>query len=239
MNDHKLQRTGQTAAIAGEERLTEQLKEQLSPLMYGEPGEFETRRLLGVLGGPSASDLDAARESLAVWERYHLVRSALRPEPMLVSISRDGQTGDTDRLSLSDRINAAVAAEPAHQQPASELPARIGRSGPAGLTWAAGRVAVAATVAFGVFLGMQALVQDGGQSSVGGMTADVTEPVPERQFAVDSDAQQRLNDYIRSVSIPARSEPATAPYNSLLDSSPLLRPVADRELVNFSDEARD
>jgi hypothetical protein len=49
------------------------------------------------------------------------------------------------------------------------------------------------------------------------------------QVAVDEEAQQRLNDYIRSVSIPGRSE-APVPFN-ILDESSMLRPVSDLELI--------
>lgn len=249
MNDDAThQRSSQTGSrVRGEQssrtwKPQELPREQLSALMDGELSEFETRRLLALLavdtdfGEDSHGGEDGARALLATWERYHLVRSALRPEPMMASLesSAANSADGTSRLSLSDRINVALAneagqrtdAEPAHSsRKAKRLPA---------WTQGAGRVAIAATVALSVFLGMQSLVQDGSGMSAedSGLVAERGATlVPERQFAVDSDAQQRLNDYIRSVSIPARSEPQAAPYTNLLDSSPLLRPVADRELV--------
>lgn len=243
MNDDAThQRTAQTGSTAGEgqsvhtQEPQELIREQLSALMDGELGEFETRRLLTLLRPDDSSGEKASRKLLAAWERYHLVRSALRPEPMAASLESESLNAAdfASRLSLSDRINAAIADQPMQQATPQSARATERRDMRAP-TWTrgAGRVAVAATVALSVFLGMQALVQNGngvptGDSLVverGGL------PVEEHQFAVDSDAQQRLNDYIRSVSIPARNEPHAAPYTNLLESSPLLRPVADRELV--------
>lgn len=253
MNDDAThQRTARTGFDAqGDESLHTQdpqglIREQLSALMDGELGEFETRRLLTLLNaddssGSDCSDRTASRQLLAAWERYHLVRSALRPEPMMASLESELESESlnsadfTSRLSLSDRINAQIADEPIPQAAPESVGAAERRDTRAPTwTWGAGRIAVAATVALSVFLGMQALVQHGNGVPAGdnSLVAERSGlPVPERQFAVDSDAQQRLNDYIRSVSIPARSESQAAPYTNLLESSPLLRPVADRELV--------
>jgi hypothetical protein len=94
------------------------------------------------------------------------------------------------------------------------------------------RFAVAASVTVAVFLGMQALLQDQGPSSVelAEQRSSAGVSASRQQIAIDTDAQQRLNDYIRSVSIPARLEAQSAPFNILLES-PQLRPVSDRELI--------
>lgn len=229
---------------------TELYEEQLSALMDGELGEFEMRRLLAMLDEHDTPEAALqSRTLLARWERYHQIRAALRTEPMVASIvsrgagsegaNGEGANGQFTGLALVDRINAAVAAEPAASVAASTPAAAASvTSRP---VWAvrAGQTAIAATVALSAFLGMQVLI-DSGDSVTSGQTGLLAErqaaPVSERQFAVDADAQQRLNDYIRSVSIPARTESQAAPYNVVLESSPLLRPVADRELMMMPEQ---
>lgn len=219
---------------------TELYEEQLSALMDGELGEFEMRRLLTMLDEHDTPEAALqSRTLLARWERYHLIRAALRTEPLVASVvsrgaGSEGANGQLTGLALVDRINAAVAAEPAASVAVSTPAAAASvTSRP---VWAvrAGQTAIAATVALSAFLGMQVLIDSGDSVTPGqaGLLAErQTAPVSERQFAVDADAQQRLNDYIRSVSIPARTESQAAPYNVVLESSPLLRPVADRELM--------
>lgn len=221
---------------------TELYEEQLSALMDGELGEFEMRRLLTMLDEHDTPEAALqSRTLLARWERYHLIRAALRTEPLVASVvsrgaGSEGANGQLTGLALVDRINAAVAAEPAASVAVSTPAAAAAASVSSRPVWAvrAGQSAIAATVALSAFLGMQVLMDsgDGVTSGQAGLLAERhAVPVSERQFAVDADAQQRLNDYIRSVSIPARTESQAAPYNVVLESSPLLRPVADRELM--------
>ena len=207
--------TGQTQSAqvrqAGREEMDD---EALSALLDGELSDFELRRLL--------ARLDENPELLQRWERYNLAGSALQPE----LIRRPGVNQDGN--AFVDRVMQQVALE---QPLSSAAPARQWRA-------SLGRMAVAATVALAVFAGMQTKLPGNGQP----MLADnadsqdvMTSGNPElstesRQVAVQADAQQRLNDYIRSVNIPARAESAPAPFN-VLNESPLLRPVSDRELI--------
>ncbi|HLT63817.1 MAG TPA: sigma-E factor negative regulatory protein [Pseudohongiella sp.] len=192
-------------------------EEALSALMDGELEEFELRRLLARIS--DRPDL------LATWERYNLARAVFQPEPLNFESLR---TRDDVMLpdALTSRIMAAIEAEPRPQ--AATIPVAGSRSG-GGLA----KLAVAASVAVAVFVGMQTLL-DQPQAP---MMASVHHEMPDdavMQVAVDEDAQQRLNDYIRSVTIPARAEPVSGPYNILLES-PMLRPVSDLELIQEID----
>lgn len=73
--------------------MNESIKEQLSALVDNELDELDERRLLGVLGG----DLTLRN----VWERYHLVRAALRQDLEVVVAP-----------GLAERVAQRIAAEP-------------------------------------------------------------------------------------------------------------------------------
>ena len=193
-------------------------EEALSALMDGELEEFELRRLL--------ARISERPDLLATWERYNLARAVFQPEPLKF----DSLRTRSDILlpdQLTSRIMSAVDAEPGfNTQAASAEAERAERT-----RWNnnIARLAVAASVAVAVFMGMQTLLDQ----SPAQMVADTQNGAEYTglQLAVDEDAQQRLNDYIRSVSIPARAEePVSQPYNILLES-PMLRPVSDRELI--------
>lgn len=194
-------------------------REALSALMDDELSDFELRRLL--------QRIESRPELLAEWERFGLVRAALQPDPLRSPLTPD----------FASRILADVARE-------APLSAVSQKSGLAGLDhattgWArhATRFAVAASVTFAVFIGMQAVLQGPGAGDSSPAVASGSDDNRQnRQVAVDADAQQRLNDYIRSVTIPARVESQSAPYNILLDS-PQLRPVSDRELLEEVERA--
>jgi len=194
-------------------------REALSALMDNELSDFEVRRLLGSLAHRP--------ELLLTWERYNLSRAALRSEPVR------SPSGQNSRLDFSERTMAAIAAEPARNAAKLFTVANDKQTHPAWLA-PAGRVAVAASVTLAVFLGMQQVLRQdiaGSDLALAGSSNGGTISAPAGvQVAVDTEAQQRLNDYIRSVSIPARAESQSAPYNILLES-PLLRPVSDRELI--------
>lgn len=189
-------------------------QEALSALMDNELSDFELRRLL--------RSIEHRPDLLAVWERYSLTRAALRSEPMR------SPSYTQERTEFSSRVLAAIAAEPATGTPS--LHGRVSRGA---VKRNLARIAVAASVTVAVFLGMQTLLQDHGlpagsladQQNSSGISA-----APRQQIAVDTEAQQRLNDYIRSVSIPVRVEAQSTPYNVLFES-PQLRPVSDRELI--------
>lgn len=187
-------------------------EEALSALLDGELSDFELRRLL--------ARLDENPELLQRWERYNLAGAALQPE----LIRRP-----TDSPSFVDRVMLQVAEE----QPLLALPSER--------SWGAsvGRVAVAASVALAVFVGMQTVLPGNSEpmlaDNTGGQDAQSSETagfsMESRQLAVQAEAQQRLNEYIRSVNIPARADKAPVPFN-VLNESPLLRPVSGRELID-------
>ncbi len=184
--------------------------ETLSALMDDHADELELRRLL--------KDMPEHPELAQTWNRYNLARSVLHKEE-LFTVSAAG----------SQRILAALAAEAPHSS---------GKGGAARVTapWlpVVGRLAIAASVTLAVFLGLQsALNQDSPGASMAGTTevqpAAVVEHVPAvevaAQSAFDAEAQQRLNDYIRGVSIQFReNEPANPAFNILQDSQ-LIRQV--------------
>lgn len=192
-------------------------REALSALMDDELSDFELRRLL--------QRIEHKPSLLAEWERFGLMRAALQPDPLRSPVSAD----------FANRVMADIENSIAEQGP---LTAAKGVSAAPQAGWArnATRLAVAASVTFAVFVGMQSILQNPGAGDsvpalASGDSADSQRPSSQnQQLAVDADAQQRLNDYIRSVTIPARVESQSAPYNILLDS-PQLRPVSDRELL--------
>ncbi len=176
-------------------------EEALSALLDGELSDFELRRLLRQIENNPAL--------LDTWQRLSLGRSALQGEPFR-------RASD----NFSARVSQAIAAE-----------APLGdRVKPLSASWKQplGKMAVAASVAAAVFLGMQYSLMDDGRP-VGTEVVDAPYELSGSQ-QVDADAQRRLNDYIQSVSIPARSDTQVLDFNVML-STPQLRPVSDRELV--------
>jgi len=208
--------------------------EALSALMDGELSAFEYRRL--------NNELESHPEWLDHWERFHLIRDGLRAEPWAEPLP---SSQSRDSLSLSERIAADVA----NETPVQQTGPLVNKAN-AGRWWqVGGRVAVAATVALAVFAGMQNMLSTEGSGSASPamawqnqsessvpMTAEtqssaqLNQNIANTASVVDQDAQRRLNDYIRSVSIPSRTAEESTPFN-ILRESPLLRPVSDRELL--------
>jgi negative regulator of sigma E activity len=191
-------------------------REALSALMDNELSDFELRRLL--------KRIEQKPQLLAEWERFGLVRAAMQPDPLRSALSPD----------FSSRVMDGIEASLVQDGPLSSDYSQQASTPGSGLTgWArnATRFAVAASVTFAVFIGMQAVLQGpGAGDAMPTVASDSVSGNDNQQLAVDADAQQRLNDYIRSVTIPARIESQSVPYNVLLDS-PQLRPVSDRELL--------
>lgn len=185
-------------------------RESLSALLDGELTEFELRSLL--------QDREADDELLAVWERYSLAKTVLQGEPF-----------QRTSPGFSQRVAAALESEQPHAAPAR---GKLDTVRKVSFAWwpATAKLAVAASVTLAVFLGMQ-LSLDRGESRqlVDFDSAGDMESVPEPGM-VDPDAQQRLNEYIQSVSISPRSE--SLPDYNILRDSPLIRPVSDRELIS-------
>lgn len=204
-----------------DENVTQDLldREALSALMDDELSDFELRRLL--------QRIESKPELLAEWQRLSLVRAALQPDPW-----RAPQSADFASRVLTD-IEQSISRE-GPLSAMSDSTHKPGSARPAGWARNTTRFAVAASVTLAVFMGMQAVLQTPGagneQPALASGTGQAASARQNQQLAVDADAQQRLNDYIRSVTIPARMESQSAPYNILLDS-PQLRPVSDRELL--------
>lgn len=197
----------------------------LSALLDGEVSEFEVRRLLyQVAENPDLAD---------TWARYSLSRSIREGEPF-----RRAPRG------FSRRVMEAVADEKCDDRREGVNPAFSSireQKVTSGRRWPhlMGRLAVAASVAVAVFLGMEvalerdatqpALVADGSQEAA-------TARSQERDIEIDADAQQRLNEYIQSVAISGNDsrDSVNNAFAELenLRRTPQLRPVADRELVS-------
>jgi sigma-E factor negative regulatory protein RseA len=201
-------------------------EEALSALMDGELSEFELRRLL--------SRVDASPELRMTWERYNLARAAFDAEPLDMRSASLSLSNDNSG-TLLDRIMMEVDQQPLKVTDGQVLhTATMKTIKPWQRDMA--RLAIAASVALAVFVGMQSVLTPTGIqpdiASASATTVQTDRDMAERQnvqVAVDEEAQQRLNDYIRSVSIPGRSE-APVPFN-ILEESSMLRPVSDLELI--------
>jgi negative regulator of sigma E activity len=149
--------------------------------------------------------VDQRPELLDTWQRLSLGHSALQGEPF-----RRASDDFSARLHQTIKEQAPLETRPrfAWLQPA-------------------GKLAVAASVTVAAFLGMQFVLIDSRDLMGGAEVADSHFRAPAE---VDTDAQRRLNEYIQSVSIPARSDSQVLDFNILLHS-PQVRPVSDRELV--------
>lgn len=195
-------------------------REALSALMDDELSDFELRRLL--------QRIEQQPALLAEWERFGLVRAALQPDPLRSPSTPDFASRVMSGVEQSIEQQGPLVATHDRRQP------RRGGAAPGSWVRNTTRFAVAASVTFAVFMGMQAVLQAPGANntapSVASGSGETGAVSRSQQLAVDADAQQRLNDYIRSVTIPARAESQSAPYNVLLDS-PRLRTVSDRELL--------
>lgn len=232
MNQIKQDRTARvdTDKVNGDNRslsLTDE--EALSALMDGELGDFELRRLL--------SRVASSPELRMKWETYNLARAAFDPEPLdlrsaFASLSADKSETLLERIMLVVDHEPLKIADQQDSRTAARKPIKPWQRGMA-------RLAIAASVALAVFVGMQSLLSTSGVQPEIAISAtsstsavQIARDISERQnvqVAVDEEAQQRLNDYIRSVSIPGRSE-APVPFN-ILDESSMLRPVSDLELI--------
>jgi len=192
--------------------------ETLSAMLDNEAEDLEVRRLL--------QRLEADPALGAAWERMNLVQSLLHNEDIRVELSPDR---GFDRLAAG--VSAALHSEPSPGAVASST---------AGWSRSLARMAIAASVALAVFIGMQmgiqqttspvapALVSDeqadspaAPTSAASGTAVAATDPVQPVVRQVDPEARQRLEEYIRSASI-VRQEPRQLEQ---LEESPLYRLV--------------
>lgn len=185
--------------------------ESLSALMDNESNELELRRLL--------KEMPDHPEISQTWDRYNLTRSLLHKEavrPMSAAGTR--------------AILDAIAAEAPH---GGVKPAV---ASVAGGTWfqTAARLAIAASVALAVFVGLQSAVdqnipdssmaqQSSAPESLATSASTPVELASDTGF--DAEAQKRLNDYIRGVSIQYREDGSVNPGFNILQDSQLIRQV--------------
>ncbi len=180
--------------------------EAMSALMDGEANELDLRRLLK----SSANN----PELLQTWERFHLAQSVMHEQGMQVSDS------------LAAGVAAALHEEETYSKKASPLN---------GWQQQLTKVAVAAAVAVVAVLTLQPLQPQPNDSVAPASLAErsaepaqsTIEPVPQTLVAdsgpetVDPEAQQRLREYIESMSFDA-AEPVRIEH---IQDSPLYKLV--------------
>lgn len=185
----------------------------LSALLDGEVSAFEVRRVLEQVGErPELADR---------WARYSLGRSVLEGEPF-----RRASDGFSARVM--DAVSQEAGLERAEAGSGEQTSTGQSRRWVEPL----GRVAVAASVAVAVFLGME-LSLDGNDGAQPALMVESQQEQPV-DMRIDGDAQQRLNDYIQSVAISGNNRGSVDEAIVELESlrqTPQLRPVSDRELV--------
>jgi sigma-E factor negative regulatory protein RseA len=190
-------------------------KETLSAMLDNEANEFEVRRLLSTIDhNPEISDL---------WRRMSLVQALLHDDNIKASKSLN-----VGNANFSNAVSRAIANEPS---------VSISSEGENPFQWQKPlvKLAIAASVAAAFFLGMQSAVNqpltesplaiareqnldpampsDSSVSAISALADGNTLNPAVRE--VDPDARQRLEDYIRSVSI-TPDEPQ--PIEQLQDS---------------------
>ena len=181
--------------------------ETLSAMLDNETDDLELRRLLKSAGNDP--------ELLAAWKRFHLASAVARRE-------RVAPLGKDFHLQLAGKLRD----EP--------VPGRQPRHIPAGRQFA-GKLAIAATVAAAVFVGLQAGLDTSPAAPriASGTTAPTAQPsAPVSQVLevantpaapVDPEARQRLLEYIGSM----RFDPAEPPRMEHIEDSPLFHLVND------------
>ena len=180
--------------------------EALSALMDGELSDFELRRLLS-----SCSDTP---ELTAKWSRLNAAQ-ALMHNDANVTVSPSFAAG----------VFAAIDAEPAYSKHSES---KVVGQVVSGL----GKFAIAASVAAAVFIGMQTSLNNSSGVSPNPVAQSDSAVIPAMAViassdtgAFDPEAQQRLNEYIRSVSIQNMESSARAPQLNVLQDSQLIRQV--------------
>ncbi|MEX0618702.1 MAG: sigma-E factor negative regulatory protein [Pseudohongiellaceae bacterium] len=176
---------------------------ELSALLDAEIDDLELRRLL--------KSVEKDSELSESWRRYNLAQAVLHDEAV-----------GTVSSGFAARVAAVVDRE--------DLPSR--RAGFWKPRWgqAASKLAIAASVAFAFFLGVQSSLNQSAdapqmaQDSDSASGLNSTQVVDSDRFEVDPVARQRLDEYIQSVEI-ERHDPLMP--ESPLQDSPLWRVVND------------
>ena len=195
-------------------------KETLSAMLDNEADALELRRMLKMAGeDPQLAD---------TWQRMSLVQAILHDDNLKASKHMGTPVRD-----FSNAVMQAIADEPMPQVSGDKTGAE--RVNAEQWTQPLAKLAIAASVALAFFLGMQTTVRQAGSvttpvaqqqtadevsndSASPSRVADVTESAVRE---VDPAARQRLEEYIRSVSI-TREEPQQLEQ---LQESPLYRLV--------------
>ncbi|MCB1664440.1 MAG: sigma-E factor negative regulatory protein [Pseudomonadales bacterium] len=186
------------------------LEESLSALMDNEADDLELRRLLKTAPGDG--------ELGETWRRYNLVRSVLQHEEV-AAVSSDA----------TQRLFAALEAEEAYAPETSAPVANPVRS----LWQGMGRMAIAASVAMAAYVVLQSTLLEPVGTPGSMASSEAPEQAPAVQLAdsvdvpvqFDAQAQQRLNDYIRSASIQFSDQDSDRPQFNILEDSQLIRQV--------------
>ena len=164
------------------------LAESLSALMDNEASELELQRLL--------KELDADPELQATWSRYQIASAGLKGKIPVVAPS-----------DFAARVSAAIDAEDAHSQPSSEA---VATSNVTAMSWwqQAGRVAVAASVAGALIVGVQQYQSASPEVIEVAATNQISAPV-----AVDSKSPN-LPSGINAPALSARTVAVQSGYES-------------------------
>lgn len=211
-NEHREQ-IEQTMSNAKNAKNSENsVKETLSALLDNEADDLELRRLLRTLDdSPAAERADLE----ATWSRYHLAQSVLRDAGVPVS------------AGLQQRLQAQLTDEPAHG------------GGPRAWQQQLARLAVAASVAVIVVLGVQSSLQPhsdlplAGNDAVDSVHDEAAVAVTPQSLLADSAASQLdpesaglVYEYIRSIVI----DPAEPAGFEHIADSPLYRLVNELQV---------
>lgn len=195
--------------MSKENSQAQEFAESLSALMDDESDELELRRLLKEM--PNHPDI------AQTWNRFHLVRSVVHKEEV---------------RPVSAKATLSIMAAILEEQPYSGTDSAVAESARRTWTQTVSRLAIAASVAVAAFVGLQSALNKGlPESSLAEHKSaqEQMHPVGPTEVALgsgfDADAQQRLNDYIRGVSIQYREDGTPLPAFNILQDSQLIRQV--------------
>ena len=185
-------------------QLDERSKESLSAMLDNEADDLEIRRILK----SSEPDQDQHQDLLDPWERYNLVQSAIQDSALPVS------------SELSKRIAEKIDLEAVPVAPAAKFNWQQGMA----------KLAVAASVALVFTFAIQTALDNGADNSfapaqvaegIDSASATLTLVADTETTEVDPLAQQRLRDYIESMTFD-EEEPVRIEH---IQDSPLYRLV--------------
>lgn len=166
------------------------LAESLSALMDNEASELELQRLLKAL--------DADAELKASWSRYQVISAGIKGKlPVLAS------------SDFASRVSAAIDLEETHSRSSSGMQTKHTADKPLRWWQQAGRVAVAASVAGALIVGVQQYQSSTPQSIE--MAANTSVPVTE---SIDSNGAANLPSGINAPALSARTVAVQSGYEA-------------------------